>query len=101
MDIIGNDYQLQFGNTRAILHYESESILHFLIKEIDGVEVNNSETVEVKLTQLRSQLFLVTWKDKNGNTVSQVQDYEFGIVYSNWTTPEGELKSLKGTISKI
>ena len=101
MDIIGENFQVQFGETRAILTFQSETTLSFSIKEIEGKAVETSETVQVKLTELRPRLYLVTWKEKNGNTVSQVQDYELGVVYSNWTTPDGELKSLKGTLSKV
>ncbi len=101
MDILGNNYKVQFGNTSAIFFFESVTTLRFTIKELNGVCVENSETVDIKLTQLRPQIYLATWKENNGTTVSQVQDYEFGIVYSNWTTPGGEFKNLKGTISKV
>jgi len=101
MDIIGKDYQVKFGNTSAILTFLNERTLQFLITEIDGKPMSDSETVDVKLTELRPQLYMVTWKEKNGNTVSQVQDYQRGIVYSNWTTPDGEFKSLKGTLARI
>ena len=52
------------------------------------------------MTQLRPQLYLLTWKEKNGNTMTQIQDYDNGIIYSNWTTPSGEFIHAKGTLKQ-
>ena len=63
--------------------------------------MNIIETVAISLTELRPQLFMATWKEQNGNTISQVQDYENGIVYSNWTSPGGEFTNRKGTLKQV
>ncbi|MCO5946641.1 hypothetical protein NAF19_07050 [Mucilaginibacter sp. RT5R15] len=44
---------------------------------------------------------MVTWQEQNGTSVSQVHDYEKGIIYSNWTSSGGEFSHAKGTITLI
>jgi len=86
---------------KAILKLESETSLTFTIMQKDGKDVDINETVAIKLTELRPQLFMATWKEKNGNTITQVQDYENGIVYANWTLPTGEFINRKGTLNPV
>jgi hypothetical protein len=52
------------------------------------------------MVELRPQLFQVTWKEENGKTITQVQDYENEIVYSNVTLPNGQFVNLKGTLKQ-
>ena len=101
MNLPGKKYLADFGMAKAILDIQSETSLTFTITQKDGNEVNIIETVAIKLTELRPQLFLVTWKEKNGNTITQVQDYENGVVYSNWTLPGGEFINRKGTLKPV
>ncbi len=101
MNITADKYLVDFGMAKAILNFESETALTFTITEKDGDTVNETETVAVKLTELRPQLYLATWKEKNGNTITLVQDYENGVVYSNWTLPNGEFNNVKGTIKRM
>jgi len=101
MSITGKKYQLDFGMARAILHIESETRLTFTITEKGGEKVNIVETVAILLTELRPQLYMVTWQEQSGTTVSQVHDYENGVIYSNWTSSGGEFSHAKGTITLI
>jgi hypothetical protein len=101
MSITGKEYQLDFGMARAILNIESETRLTFTITEKGGEKVNIVETVVIQLTELRPQLYMVSWQEQSGTTVSQVHDYENGIIYSNWTSPGGEFSHAKGTITLI
>jgi hypothetical protein len=100
MNIIGNKFKIDFGMAKATLDIHSENSLTFKIIEQNGNIVNVSETVETKIVELRPQLFQVTWKEENGKTITQVQDYENEIVYSNVTLPNGHFINLKGTIKR-
>jgi len=83
---------------KAILNFQNATLLTFTIIERDGNITNETETVEIKLTEIRPQVFMATWKEINGNTITQIQDFENGIVYSNWTSPSGEFKNIEGTL---
>lgn len=101
MDITGNKYLVDFGMAKATLHFESETSLTFTILEKEGSAANTTETVAIKLTELRAQLYLVTWHEKSGTTVTQVHDHENGVIYSNWTSADGVFTNITGTIKKI
>lgn len=101
MKIIGNEFLADFGMAKARLHIQSETSLTFTITEQNGNEVNISETVEIKMTEIRPQLFLVTWKEGSGKTITQVQDYEKEIIYSNWTLPDEEFINKIGTLKQV
>ncbi len=44
---------------------------------------------------------MVTCKVANGNKITQIHDYEKGIIYSNWTTLKGEFINAEGTLKLI
>lgn len=98
MNIIGNKYLADFGMAKAILHIQSNTSLTFIITEKEGKEWNETETVVITLTELRPQLYMLTWVEKNGNTVTQVQDHEEQVVYNHWTIPNGEFVHAKGSL---
>jgi post-segregation antitoxin (ccd killing protein) len=100
MNIIGCKYKIDLRMAKATLDIHSDTSLTFTIIEQNGKAVNISETVETKIIELRRQLFQVTWKEENGKTVTQIQDYENEIVYSNVTLPNGQFINLKGTIKQ-
>ncbi|HVW96336.1 MAG TPA: hypothetical protein VHA56_10260 [Mucilaginibacter sp.] len=101
MEIIGNKFSVQFGTAKAILHFQSETSMTFTITEKSGAAVDITEKVSIQLTELRPGLYMVSWQEASGTTVTQVQDHDNGMVYSNWTSPGGEFNSRKGTVKQL
>lgn len=101
MKIIGNKFEVNFGMAKAILHIESETQLTFTITEKGSEQVNVVETVQTNMTELRPNLWLVTWQEASGTTVTQVHDHENESIYSNWTSPGGEFTNLKGGLKNV
>jgi len=97
MKIIGHRFLVDFG-AKAILDIQTPTSLTFTITEMDGKPMHETETVEIQLTELRPDIYMATWKEKNGNTVTQIQDHEKGDVYMNWTLPDGQFKHAKGSL---
>src|SRR6187402_2977368 len=100
MDLTGNKFSVQFGMAKAILRFNSNVSLSFLITEKNGVEENTAETVDINVTELRPDLFLITWQEASGTTVTQIHDRENCAIYSNWTSPRGEFTNMKGTLTQ-
>jgi ketosteroid isomerase-like protein len=98
INILGEKFRVDFGMAKAILHFQNESSLQFTITEKQGKPYEETETVEMKLTEIRPNLYIATWKEKSKNTITQIQDFMNGIVYSNWTLPNGEFINIIGTI---
>ena len=99
MTVAGKKFIVDFKMAKAILHFESEMQLTFTITEKDGQPVNTSETVQITIKELRPGLGLVYWQEKSGTTVTQIHDYDKGIVYSNWTTAQGVFTHAAGTLT--
>lgn len=100
MEIIGKKFEVDFG-AKAVLDIQSETALTFYISEKNGVKVDESETVEIAITQIRPKVFMLTWKEISGNTVTQIQDHKNEIVYMNWTHPNGDFIHAKGSIKRV
>jgi hypothetical protein len=101
MSIIGNKFLLDFGMAKVTFHLESSTSLTFTITEKNGKEVNETETVAITLTELKPQLYMAIWDEKNGNSVTQIQDYEQGLVYNHWISPKGEFVHAQGTLKPL
>ena len=101
MSISGNKFLVQFGMAKAVLHFNSDISLTFTITGKNGEPQEITETVAIKMTELRPRLFLVTWQEASGTTVTQVHDYENNVIYSNWTSGNREFTNLKGTLRSI
>jgi hypothetical protein len=100
MEIIGTKFAVDFG-AKATLEIRSATELIFHISEIDGRQTDETETVEILITRLRADLFMLTWSEKNGNTVTQIQDHKEQTVYMNWSHPGGKFTHAKGTITPV
>ncbi len=96
--IVGEKFLFDFGMAKAIIHFLGKEALQFTIIEKLGAPHEEAERVEIKLTTIQPNVYLATWKEKNGNTITQVQDFQNNIVYSNWTLPNGEFINVNGKI---
>jgi uncharacterized protein len=99
--IIGEKFLFDFGMNKAIIHFLSNDAMQFTITEKAGISYEETERVKIKLTTIRPNVYLAAWKEKNKNTVTQVQDFYNKTVYSNWTLPNGEFINVNGTISSV
>jgi ketosteroid isomerase-like protein len=99
--LTGEKFLFDFGMAKAILHFITESEMQFTITEKEGKPFEETETVAINRTEIGPNLYVTTWKEKNQNTITQVQDFNKGIVYSNWTLPNGEFLTKQGAIIPV
>lgn len=69
--------------------------LRFEIKE--GLFAR-TETVDIQVVPLGNSIFAVSWQEKDGATVTNVQDYDRGLVHSFATLPDGKFLRMTGPI---
>ncbi len=94
--IIGRLFEADFGEKAYTLFYESSSKL--ILTEVKGPNVGRVQNLSVTIVELRPNLFMVNWQEANKLTVTDVEDYEKGVVYANMTTPNDNFVSLKGAL---
>ena len=88
MDVSYPDFQVSL----TLLSVEQ---LRFEIK--DG-PFARTETVDIQVKPLGNSLFAVSWQEKDGATVVNVQDYDRGLIHSYVTLPTGQFLRMTGTL---
>lgn len=72
----------------------SDTQLRFEIKQGPYAR---TEVVDIQVVSLGNSLFAVSWQEKGGATVTNVQDYDLGVVHSFATLPDGQFLRMTGT----
>jgi len=78
-----------------------ETDCSMVITVIEGGSLARSgytERVDISILKLRTKLYLVTWKEQSGATVTHIEDHENGIAYYNTTLADGTFHTMRGTI---
>jgi hypothetical protein len=94
--IIGRLFEADFGEKVFTLFYESTNKL--ILTEVKGPNVGRVQNLSVTMVELRPALFMVNWQEANKLTVTDIEDYEKGVVYANMTTPNDNFIIIKGIL---
>lgn len=91
---VGLEIDVSYPNFRVSLKLQSATQLQFQIK--DG-PFAHTEVVDIHVVPLGNSLFAVSWQEKDGATVTNVQDYDRGLIHSHATLANGEFLRMSGT----
>ncbi|MBK4216814.1 nuclear transport factor 2 family protein [Paracoccus caeni] len=91
---VGQEMDVSYPNFQVSLKLLSVQQLQFEIKDGPFARV---ETVEIRVIPLGNSVFAVSWQEKDGATVVNVQDYDRGIVHSHATLAHGQFLRMTGT----
>ncbi|PWW20581.1 MoaF-related domain-containing protein [Chryseobacterium sp. AG844] len=97
IEVIGNKFKADFGDYSFELNFESETQLTW--KALANEGFGAWETVQMTKIEIRPNVYMMYWKEKSGTTVTHVEDFEMGLLYTNITSPEHNFLNLKGTLS--
>lgn len=101
-NLTGNKFLADLGAFKAELFFESNDQLTFTIVEGGGPgESGHTESVKIRMAEIRPMVYMVAWKEATGATVTHVEDHENGILYSNATLADGSFYPMTGTIRPI
>lgn len=92
---VGQEMDVTYPPFKVHLTIQSETELTF---EIRTGEYARTETVAIQVTPIGNGIFAVSWKESNGATVINVQDYDRGIFLSFVTLASGEFWRMTGTM---
>jgi predicted SnoaL-like aldol condensation-catalyzing enzyme len=93
---IGQEMDVTYPNFKASLTLLSGTQLTFEIKEEPFAR---TETVDIQVVPLGNSIFAVSWQEKDGATVTNVQDYDRGVIHSWATLPDGQFLRMTGTFA--
>lgn len=91
---VGLEMDVSYPNFQVSLTLLSAAQLRF---EIKGGPFARTETVDTHVVPLGNSLFAVSWQEKDGATVTNVQDYDRGLIHSHATLPDGRFLRMTGT----
>lgn len=67
--------------------------------EIKEGRFARTETVDIQVAPIGNGIFAVSWQEADGATVTNVQDYDRGLVFSFATLPDGQFLRMRGTMA--
>jgi predicted SnoaL-like aldol condensation-catalyzing enzyme len=92
----GLEMDVIYPNFLVSLTLMSTSQLKFEIKEGPFAR---TEVVDIQVVPLGNGIFAVSWQEKDGATVTNVQDYDRGVIHSFATLPDGQFLRMTGTFA--
>jgi hypothetical protein len=93
---IGLEMDVSYPTFQVSLTLLSVTQLRFKIKEGPLARI---EIVDIHVVPLGNSIFAVSWQEKDGATVTNVQDYDRGLIYSYATLPGGQFLRMTGTFA--
>ncbi|CDZ61823.1 nuclear transport factor 2 family protein [Neorhizobium galegae] len=99
--LVGRTFKFELGALSVRYTFNSLTEATFLVLSGAGmVEDGYVETVQIDAREVRPNVFVNSWREASGATVSHLEDFENGILLSNVTLPDGRLVRLAGTIKE-
>lgn len=92
---VGLEMDVSYPNFRVSLALLSTEQLQFEIKEGPFAR---TETVDIQVVPVGNSIFAVSWQEASGATVTNLQDYDRGLVFSFATLPEGQFLRMTGNM---
>jgi predicted SnoaL-like aldol condensation-catalyzing enzyme len=93
---VGLEMDVSYDSFQVSLTLLSLTQLRFEIK--DG-PFARTEVVDIQVVPLGNGMFAVSWQEKDGATVTNVQDYDRALIYSFATLPGGQFLRMRGTFT--
>jgi len=90
---VGLEMDVAYPEFRVSVKLLSTEQLTF---EINEGPYARAETVDIEVTPLGNGIYAISWQEKDGATVTNIQDYDRGIVHSFATLPGGKLLRMRG-----
>ncbi|WP_440105331.1 MoaF-related domain-containing protein [Streptosporangium sp. H16] len=98
--IIGRSYWFNLGELKVRFTFDSQTQGSFVVESGGGLAPDgHAETVKLDLRKIRDGVYLNSWTEASGATVTHVEDFANATLYSN-VTVGGTLYNFVGTIEE-
>ncbi|MEU7473506.1 hypothetical protein AB0A94_34175 [Streptomyces sp. NPDC044984] len=93
---------VDLGRLTLEMRFQAGGRMTFTVVEGgDLVPNGHTETVGITSAEIRPEVFLTSWKEESGATITHLEDFERGRVHSRITLPDGTPLALTGTIEVL
>lgn len=96
----GHKYEVDYGDD-FVVQFIFNSVNSLSIFGMKGKYKDFTETVEISVTPIRLNVFIVAWKEENQTVVVHVEDFEKNIIYANITLPGNSQLRLRGNLKQL
>jgi len=93
---VGAKIRVSYPDFEVTLTLQSTSQLTF---DIPDGPFARTESVDIHVVPLGNGLFVVSWQEKDGATVTQIQDHDRRLIHSHATLPDGRFLRMRGTFT--
>jgi predicted SnoaL-like aldol condensation-catalyzing enzyme len=93
---VGQEMDVAYPAFQVSLALLSTTQLKF---EIRSSPFARTEVVDIHVVPLGNSLFAISWQEQDGATVTNVQDYDRGVVHSSATLRDGQFLRMTGTMT--
>lgn len=98
---VGHVFEARFGDRAFHLNFGADANT-MRWAPIDAIDFDaEAQTVSYRALEIRPDVFLVTWKEKDETTVTHIEDFERGLVHTNITSPDHQFFNLSGTWTRL
>ncbi|QOY21854.1 hypothetical protein FYK61_10810 [Xanthomonas citri] len=96
----GRIYEANFGELAFQLKFDIDGkTMRFV--PASAPDFDKAQAVTYRALAVRPGVFLVTWVEADGTTVTHVEDFEEGLVHTNITQPNLNFLNLTGSWKQI
>jgi hypothetical protein len=96
MPHIGKAYLFDYGELVIRVRYLTDKKLAW--EQVKGPEAGTRGEEEYSFAAIRPGICFIWWQEKDSSVVSQVVDFEQGVVHTNWIAPGRPPASFKGAV---
>ena len=99
---VGKVYKATFGELSYHLNFDADGkTMTFTSVGTEKPVADPVVTVNYTATEVADNVFMVTWKEPDGTTVTHVEDFNKSIVYTNITLTDHTFLNYKGTFAEL
>jgi hypothetical protein len=97
---VGHIYEADFGQLAFYLKFDADGrTMRFAAT--DAPDFDQAEAVTYRALEVRPDIYLVTWTEADGTTVTHVEDFGLERVHTNITQPSLNFLNLTGSWKQI
>ena len=97
---VGQTYEADFGDFAFRLKFDTDGkTMRF--EMASAPDFAHAQAVTYRAIGVRTDIFLVTWKEADGTTVTHLEDFGAERVHTNITQPDLTFLNLQGSWKRI